>query len=489
MPCVFYSVFLLIILFSQSFAAGGHCGTMQFAENLKNIQKKLLAKEYDAESQAFQVYSRKSQRFIIYYTTEGPHAIKTLPFIDRLESYLEQAYALHKDTLGMKGIAGATQTAFYKQRVPAGLYPVEVMDAGIWDKELCGTYGLVFAPDSRQPRATQISIENDFIFGVNCPRVRALQGDPFTSGLNGDYSKKWDLALKVTVFHELYHSFQFSYGISEFKNFWLEASATGVEEIGAPEVNDYIGYIRNAFRSPGITMECEGECSQRVYGYAPLYLFLFSSLGPKFDSYLWSSFSKYPKEKFSAQLARLTDSLGIDAEELFHEYARKVFLSGPRVSPESSFWPDQYMWPDWSVRSVPSNFLPAATVDFVRKTNEQKPNTDSATISSLEYGDSSVWVLSRILEKKIELAIPKEFMAYPNPWNPKKNPVVYFGNLPLNAKGVEIRSANGVLVERIERKTNKEEPLNWQPKRPPTPGIMYYRVLPNGKNKVLIAEW
>jgi hypothetical protein len=84
-----------------------------------------------------------------------------------------------------------------------------------------------------------------------------------------------------------------------------------------------------------------------------------------------------------------------------------------------------------------------------------------------------------------------EFAAYPNPWNPKKhNPVVYFKNLPSKSKGVEIRSSNGALIERISNDSkNGEEPLSWQPKKLPAPGILYYRYLPHGQTRPLILEY
>jgi hypothetical protein len=509
-PGIFYSVLFIAIMLSQSFAVEDmRCGTMHFAENFQNMQRKMSAKieNCDAWNLYEQVYSKRSTNFIIYYTKDGPHAVKTEAYIDSLAIYLEQAYKHHRDSLGMKHslgtYVGIHRTWHYQQIIPAGLYPVEVLDLGLLRgtelHKYAMTYGITFAPDSRYPKVTQIAIENDFLRGANCSGAPSTI--PFTSDINGDYSRKWHLALKVTVFHELYHSFQYMY-FNMFANgsasFWMETSAVGVEEIGAPEINDYIAYLRNVFFNPGISMENPPNIMY-IYGYAPLYLFLYSKFGSKFDSYILDSFSKYPKMKFAVHLARLADSLGIDEEELFHEYAKSVFFSGRRTSAQQasafSFWPDQYMWPAWGTRSMSNahSVLPDATIDFIRVTSrDRKPSTDSAKISILDYGDSSVWVLSRLLESEYVPLVPqKPFVAYPNPWNPKKNsPVVRFANLPPNAKGVEIRSANGAFIEKIHRKSeNEEEPLIWEPNKFPAPGILYYRALPNGKNKVLIVQF
>jgi len=490
------AIFFIVLFFSLSFGAGERCGTSRFMENLKNPQKKPLSKEYIAAS-SYKVQNKTTTHFIIYYMTEGPHAIGTPAYIDSLAKYLEQAYDLHTNTLGMKRIAGASVTFFYEQSVPSGRYPIEIIDTGVGGS--CGTYGLTFAIDDRRPSESQIAIENDFIYGVDCPGVR--KGASFTSSINGDYSQKWHLALKATVFHELYHSFQMTqYNFSAYypdHTFWMEASATGVEEIGAPEVNDYVDYLD--ISNPGKSME--SLKSGEEYGYATLYLFLSSELGKKFDSYIWDYFSKFPKETFAVQLARyvsLQREEGEDVEDLFHKYATHLFYSGSRATswpyPYQPFSDDMQNWPNWRINTRTPSYLPAGTFDFVRTPNGAAPSTDSITrISSLKFGNNndSIWVLSRLLADNFVLppiVPPKEFAAYPNPWRPKRFEKVKFGPLPKDKKGVEIRSANGTLLKRLDRETEDKDTLTWQPEKLPAPGILYYRTLPYGKNKMLILE-
>jgi hypothetical protein len=484
--------FLIALLFSLSFAFGERCGTMRFIENLKNPQKKTFAKKYSAESVAG-IQERRTAHFIIFYVTEGIDAAKPA-YIDSLAMYLEQAYDLHKNTLGMKSIRGVARTGFYDKAVPSGLYPIEIIDTG--DSGYCGTYGLTFPLYERKPGETQIALENDFIYGVDCPEVRRRKGDPFISSINGDYSKNWHLALKVTVFHELYHSFQMSqFNFLTNNTFWLEASATGVEEIGAPEVNDYIEYLSGVFNNPGKSMEDIDRTDQEAYGYATLYLFLSSELGLNFDSYIWDYFSAYPKETFAVQLARyvyLHGKEGDDVEDLFHKYATHIFFSGTRAesSPYSFFWEDMPKWPDWKIgASIPRN-LPAGTFNFIRTPIDEVPSTDSVARITPLFKDNSyfqIHAISRLLQKTYVPPVRiKEFAAYPNPWRAKHFEKVKFGPLPKESKGVEIRSANGALLKRIEGQTG--DTLTWQPEKLPAPGILYYRTLPYGKNKMLILE-
>jgi len=478
------------------------CGTLHFAENLKNPQKRMLAKNGCVPENLYgEVYSKKTTNFIIYYTKSGLHAIRYNEYIDSLALYLEQAYTLHKNTLGMRSISGARKTHHYRQNVPSGLYPIEVIDTGLlrnYEGDYTSTFGITFHPDISKTKETEIAIENDFLYGADCSSG-SKSSQPFRSQATGaNYSVNWDLALKVTTFHELYHAFQSTYlNWQRYSTFWMEASATGVEDIGAPNVNDYINYLSSNFRSPGKSMADLEHMDE--YGWAVLYLFLYSQISPSFDSAIWDYFSKYPKDSFAMQLARLVDSLQTkhgfdkDAEDLFHEYATKVFYSGNRAksSPYELFWVDMPKWPDWRVNTRISLILQPGTIDFIRATDD--PNTAYvARKSYIQDGDSPVWVLSRLLEKNyISPEAPvKEIAAYPNPWNPRKNqnsPEIHFKNIPEKSKGIEIRTANGALLTRIERKEG--DSLSWEPEKIPAPGVLYYRALPYGKNKVLIVQY
>ena len=489
-------LFILALFFSQSFGLENiRCGTLHFAENLKTPKKRMLAKEgCIPESLYRDVISRKTTHFIIYYTESGPHAIKRKAYIDSLAFYLEEAYNLHKNTLGMKNISGARKTYHYRQNVPNGLYPIEVIDTGLlrdYEGDYVSTFGITFPSDVRKPKETEIIVENDFLYGANCSGGKSDK--PIMSQFSGaNYSVKWDLALKATISHELYHAFQSTYfNWQKYNTFWLEASAVGVEEIGAPDVDDYINYLSSNFKNPGKSMEGTEHGNLEEYGWAALYLFLSSQIDLRFDSAIWSYFSKYPKDNFAMQLSRLADSLqkkqGFEknAEDLFHEYAKQVFYSGSRAKfSQEHFWVDMPNWPDWKVNTRIPSVLQAGTIDFIRTTDE--PNTAFvARKSYMQDGDYPVWVLSRLLEKEYVApeAPAKEIVAYPNPWNPRdpKALEIHFKYLPKESKGIEIRSANGALIARVDSL--------WKPEKMPAPGILYYRSLPYGKNKVLIVQY
>src|SRR6185295_2665464 len=74
-------------------------------------------------------------------------------------------------------------------------------------------------------------------------------GSPVHSVVNEqtqhDYSQEWDIGLKVTLSHEIYHVLQFGYTPTTYSSFhaWYELSAVGMEERLAPEVDDYFQYL------------------------------------------------------------------------------------------------------------------------------------------------------------------------------------------------------------------------------------------------------
>jgi len=487
-------LFTLALFFSQSFGLENmRCGTLHFAENLKNPKKRMLAKAGCVPENLYEkIDSRKTTNFIIYYTKSGPHAIRSNEYIDSLASYLEQAYNFHKNILGMKSIYGVRKTNQYRQNVPSGLYSVEVIDTGLfrdYEGEYANTFGLTFPSDITKPKETEITIENDFSYGADCSgNISRWHFE--SQGV--DYYEQWKLILKATIFHELYHAFQSTYfNWQRYSTFWMEASATGVEEIGVPDVNDYINYLSYNFKNPGISMESVEHGGLEEYGWATLYLFLYSQIDSRFDSAIWNYFSKYPTDNFGMQLARLADSLqkrqgfNRNAEDLFHEYAKRIFYSGSRAkySPYELFWNDMPNWPNWRVykRTSPSVLHPGV-FDFIRMANE--PNTAFAKKSLLQDGNDSVWVLSRLLEKEYVApekpnTMASKIAAYPNPWNTRDT--LHFINLPEKSKGVEIRSANGAFIARVDSL--------WKPEKKPAPGILYYRALPYGKNKVLIVQY
>ncbi|MDP6124274.1 MAG: hypothetical protein QGH20_00790, partial [Candidatus Latescibacteria bacterium] len=87
-------------------------------------------------------------------------------------------------------------------------------------------------------------------FDVYCKELGYYYGYAYQSGyleIDNDFAEEWYYtkgfdAVRVTVAHELFRSFQFQYTGTDTPG-WLETTATFMEEIHYPEINDYIQYL------------------------------------------------------------------------------------------------------------------------------------------------------------------------------------------------------------------------------------------------------
>lgn len=511
---------LIILMLAASLWGASPCGFSRLQEwaHTPKLQRPAArtATTCSADSLYDSVYVHTTSHFRIYYTRQGPHAVlgadKAVglpPFIDTLAHQLENAYSLHTQVLGMKPPKPMDTSHQYRRSDFANLYPVEVLELTllrdndyIMGQPCEGCYGLTYPGDTEDSEATVLLIDNDFLYSTDSSEVATLgscsysQADQPLISAGVNYHESWNQALRVTAMHELYHGSQLRYqDFNRHYHFWFEASAVGVEEVGAPEVNDYWQYLQLPFLQPDTPVTSTG--SLRPYGQAPLYLYLRSRLGVDFDSRLWSYFSASPSEGFAAQLKRLASYYGLEGSELFHDYAAAVFYSGGRdTAGWQAFAADQPSWPAWKLRPYtgPPKLKAASFVYLGLDDPELPALASSATKASLlqwQDGskDSSALLLSLLEDSSSTNLDTMEgpARAYPNPW--RGNSLVCFGPLLASATGVEIRAADGSPLARLD-KPQGQESVCWNGEvrgQRPAPGVLHWRVLPHGKNAVLLV--
>ncbi|MCL2218848.1 MAG: hypothetical protein FWB94_03030 [Chitinispirillia bacterium] len=109
---------------------------------------------------------------------------------------------------------------------------------------------------------------DDFFYGVTYPQagsVTSSTGFPSHIEINSDwsdplfwgslgYDKRPIDAVRVTAAHEFFHAPQYTMArhvyLYNFPTGWLEGSAVLMEELAFPEINDYLQYIGEYFRTP-----------------------------------------------------------------------------------------------------------------------------------------------------------------------------------------------------------------------------------------------
>ena len=538
----------LFLIFTTPAFADHTCGTAQVLDYLNNKHK--TVKQMLSETKAYarttsagctskdyydSVYSRTTKHFEIFYTLKGPHKT-TVEYIDSLEKALEYAWNFHVNKSGMLPPKGISETFHYEKNVQNGLYPIEVIDiyllqnySAVMKTPCSECFGLTIPFDDEK---SEMFIENDFkgIAAHNpiidtvefndkvCTYPRATEefsNEPY----NYSYAKNFMPALRITAAHEMYHAIQFRYSekMPQY-NFWFEASASGIEEIVAPDVDDYFSHLSKLANNVGLPY----KNLDKPYGAGIFFLYLHNHVSPKTNRLIWENFEKAPNKTFQYQLTQAAKEQGLSADSLFHDFAIKLSFTGNRATlVDSTFWiaSDQPQWPMFQTKSASGTFEATAldytayyyyangspdiskfvgtasaiaikpkaySIRFLPSTN----SIDSARTEFLRETsvDSILWVFSRFSEEDVIPTFFKDstLRAYPTPW---RHGALCFTPLPQNKNHIEIRNRRGNLIQRIKYNSYTHCLDESEVKSLMAPGVYRFRVGNSGKLKDFIVVY
>ena len=523
-------------------ASGAHahkCGTIFAIENFQKRSQTPISARTDkniyCEAEAYydSVYSEETEHFQIFYTLSGPHAT-ILPFIDSLKASLESAFDFEVNVLGMRRPQGRDSTHHYKKPVKSGLYPIEVVEIDflrdpveVLKAQACnGCFGVTHPDYQKDLRKSQIFIDNDFLYvpesgagldtidvdGKACPYPVATESLPnIAHGYH--YSDEWAKAIRVTAFHEFYHAIQLQYtDLFKYSTVWTEASAVGIEEAGAPDIDDYFYNIADLMSATGTSI----ERMPNQYSVSLLFTDLYNHVDQHFDKSVWEHFAKNPGASLENAFKAILAQRGLDIQEVFHDFATRLSFSGERATTvDSSEWisPDQPRWDNPLIR-YRENFVPDTTnfaYSFFRngtpdianykgkitaalfrsgRADLRKVHTTSTLDSILNdafTADSLTWIFSRIDTAQYIPVLVRDstLRAYPMPWRGKGN--LCFTPLPENRKFIEIRNGRGDLVlrEPYNRTTHCIDGDHVKSKM--KPGVYRFRAGSSGKAQKFIV--
>jgi hypothetical protein len=544
---------ILSLLFSVTLLfAGQHgrCGTQSLWEHQQAIRQGLAARtssvtSTSCEAEAFYdttlVQEKITSHFRIYYVLEGPHAT-TISFADTVAAYLEKAWTFHTRTLGMRAPKGADTSYHFRRSDRNDLYPVEIIDIDMIrnGEDLLGgycggCYGISFPPNNTKDyQATELVIDNDFRYSTeSTPRDSVTYNGKVchypvanmelsNTSTGHSYIDYFNEGIAVTVFHELYHAVQARYlNYYEYSNYnyWLEASAVGVEEIGSPTVNDYWAYLNYFFQSPGTVFSSLSS----PYGVSAWYLYNYHQWGPLFDAALWSRIEKNPDSTFDVIYAEELQKREVNPDSIFHDFSENLFFSGNRAqyltSPEQ-IAEDQPFWPEMKLKNpntevtslyptafnyyrLTGNSLPSFSADFKGSASVALWNTDSDTATFIQLespfsltslntvitkADSAVLILSRLRTDVSTGANTSDSLpmrAYPNPW--QGNSPLCFTALPQGKDYIEVWTRS---LKRAFRKSYEGTSLCLEAnsiRQFLTPGLYHFRAGNRGKTKPFLV--
>lgn len=292
----------------------------------------------------------------------GLEAVSAPPpaYIAVAAEYLESAYREYVVNLGMKAPGANVPSVYFGAPARGGRYPIDFADIVTAMREVAPnervnpeTYALTFRPSEGG-----MLIENDFLYSLGLDAsgrsrgmdtIRSCSPQSCSEGGNliHNYAIDWQAGLKVTCFHEFYHSVQFAYTPDPDFHVWYETGAVGMEERFAPEVDDYLQYMSgflgnlssvSMFDYPAFSWNSQ-------YGNGVFHLFLARELGNDFDVAVWRRLEANGNNLRDA-LSRVIASRGETVASVYSRFAAQLAFSGtearppfPLFSPDIPFWP------------------------------------------------------------------------------------------------------------------------------------------------------
>lgn len=529
--------FVLALMPQALLAYQERCGTAELLQNFKNRTSNVARTAPSGctvEDFYDSVYSRKTRHFEIFYTKTGPHATTDV-FVDSVEAAMEAAYTLFSEKQKPLLPKGDSISYHYQKKVSDGYYPIEVVEITLTrdlkrilksrcnacfaltvptPQETWGNSAILVDNDLRHPPEIPVKFETFKKGSKECSYAKS------TNELQNiyygySYAKKIGPGLRITAFHEFFHAIQFRYQNSWEFPYWLESQASAMEEIGAPDVDDYLQTLDTLF-----TMNWENfrqATNTQKYSLSAFFIAMHNLLGPSFNTRFLEASSKIDQDSLSQIFAMAASSLGKNPNAVFHEFAKRAFFSGSRFQEKQKLSDDQDKWPKMQVHDseieIKSNSSPYFTYRYTKDfpgnlqgkiTYLVKSAHDSLyraidVNSSSDYqkkyhkifnADTSVLVYSYLLENEMPQdsdQVDQKFMAYPNPWK-GANPLCFTG-LPSNQGVLEIRTRTGSLASSWNYSFTEfcidQEEIHSQF----APGLYYYRAGRSGKmQKLLILK-
>ncbi|NKB68947.1 MAG: hypothetical protein GKR89_17915 [Candidatus Latescibacteria bacterium] len=208
------------------------CGTPALLAARDGLQDprhtQALAKILDRPSLDFD-YISPTGKFRIHYTLNGRNAVDPadadangIPdYIDQVAATMDDVWRLQIDTLGYRpppvdnGLGGGDEQDIYIKDLSVGTT----------------VYGWAFPDGNGDVSSTYNELDNNY----------TDSGYIQTRGLD---------AMRVTAAHEFFHAIQFGYYQGRDGIWWQEASATWMEEVAYPEIDDYLQYLSAVLSTP-----------------------------------------------------------------------------------------------------------------------------------------------------------------------------------------------------------------------------------------------
>lgn len=207
-------------------------------------------------------------------------------------------------------------------------------------------------------------------------------------------------ALRVTAAHEFFHAIQYSYYNGDGMGWWMEATATWMEDVAYDEVNDYYQYLDVFFSEPTEPLDrFSGGMDIHPNGACIFVHYLVGRPSGTIDvvRHIWERIST----QHSSALSLFDEAIPGGFREAMAEFARWNYFTGARARPE--FYRDGADYPEMATRAIHldataraegSGFVDRLACDYLRLRPE---GMKGGARVYLRGGDRATWKMQVLL--------------------------------------------------------------------------------------------
>jgi len=207
-------------------------------------------------------------------------------------------------------------------------------------------------------------------------------------------------AVRVTAAHEFFHAIQYSYYSGNGLSWWMEATATWMEDVAYDEVNDYYQYLDAFFDEPTEPLDrFVGAYDVYANGASVFVHYLAERPSGTMDVIreIWERIAA----QRSGALSLFDQVIPGGLREAMKEFARWNYFTGSRARPE--FYRDGADYPEMATRTIHldatakaagSGFVDRLACDYLRI---QPEGMQGGARLHLKGGDRATWTMQVLL--------------------------------------------------------------------------------------------
>lgn len=280
----------------------------------------LLEYTYDSPGGYFKIHFTKDGVNAVYQPNVDNNGNGVPDYVDSCADILDYAWAKEVDTMGYIPPPSDGWYPFYWDNGGDGKYDVYLLNLGT--SYLGATYPETTEIAGRWEWTSFLELDNDYL--------------GYVPPIHGQY--EW---LKVTAAHEFFHAIHFGYDAFEgelvgdtLKPYWMEMTATWMEDQVFDEINDYIYYLRSFLSKPWLSLR--NFDGLHPYGACLWPIFL----GERFQNIdiireIWTVCNQTKGDNvLSATDQILRDLYNSSLSDAFQEFSVWNYFTADRANPE-----------------------------------------------------------------------------------------------------------------------------------------------------------